>query len=78
MPGQGQSPGANTRAVESLLAFWADSGVEACFEDTPVDRIAEVVRPIRAAAVASAPANGRPAPDVSAAVASAQAAAAAA
>ena len=73
MPGQGQSPGANKRAVESLLAFWADSGVEACFEDAPVDRIAEVVRPIRAAASASAPAN-----DVSAAVASAQTAAAAA
>ena len=35
------------RAVESLLAFWAEAGVDACFEDSPVDRIAERVRPIR-------------------------------
>jgi uracil-DNA glycosylase family 4 len=81
MPGQGQSPGADPRAVESLLAFWADSGVEACFEDAPVDRIAEKVRPIRAPAPspAAGPAMGRAAgPDVSAAVAQAREAAAAA
>ena len=81
MPGQGQSPGADTRAVESLLAFWADSGVEACFEDAPVDRIAEKVRPIRSLApsLAASPAQARFAgPDVSAAVAQARAAAAAA
>ena len=24
--------------VESLLAFWRDAGVDACFEDAPVDR----------------------------------------
>jgi len=26
------------RAIESLLAFWRDAGVEGSFEDTPVDR----------------------------------------
>lgn len=28
----------NTAAAESLLAFWRDAGVDACFEDAPVDR----------------------------------------
>jgi DNA polymerase len=68
------------RAAESLLAFWADAGVEACFEDAPVDRIAEKVRSIRAAQAplpAPAPAGRAPA-EASAAVASAREAAAAA
>jgi DNA polymerase len=60
------------RAAESLLAFWADAGVEACYEDAPVDRIAETVRAIRApAAAAPPPARGAGqavGPDVSAAV----------
>jgi DNA polymerase len=33
------------RAIESLMAFWADAGVDALFEDAPVDRIAERARP---------------------------------
>ena len=28
----------DTAAAESLLAFWRDAGVDACFEDAPVDR----------------------------------------
>ena len=41
---------ADRRAVESLLAFWAEAGVDACFEDAPVDRMAERARPVRAPA----------------------------
>jgi DNA polymerase len=71
--------------AESLLAFWADAGVDAMLLDEPVDRIAAgkiapPVAPARKAAATPAPA-GRPAagqPDISAAVAQAQALAAAA
>lgn len=42
-------------AAESLLAFWADAGVDACFEDAPVDRT--YVAPIALKAVARATAN---------------------
>ena len=42
-------------AAESLLAFWADAGVDACFEDAPVDRT--YVAPIVLKAVARATAN---------------------
>lgn len=81
MPGQGQSPAIDPRAIESLLAFWAESGVEACFEDAPVDRIAEQPKPVKAPSAAPAPVGVRapgagPGPDVSGAVAQAQAAAA--
>jgi uracil-DNA glycosylase len=38
-----------TAAAESLLAFWAAAGVDVCYLDSPVDRIAEPVRPIRPA-----------------------------
>ncbi len=31
---------ADPRAVESLLAFWAGAGVEACYAEAPVDRMA--------------------------------------
>ena len=74
--------GIDPRAVESLLAFWADAGVDAAFEDAPVDRLAERVRPMRVPAPAPAPSPARsPAapslsPDVSAAVADARALAA--
>jgi DNA polymerase len=63
------------RAAESLLGFWAEAGVEVCFEDAPVDRIAERARPIRAPAPTPlhAPAARAPAgPDVSAAIAEAR------
>lgn len=46
------APASDSRAVEALMGFWADAGVDACFEDAPVDRL----RPIApAAAVASRP-----------------------
>lgn len=32
------TPQTDPRAIESLLAFWRDAGVEALFEDSPVDR----------------------------------------
>ena len=76
----------DTALAESLLAFWADAGVDGMLLDEPVDRIAagKVMSPPRpasptlVAAQASAP-SGRvsaPMPDVSGAVAQAQAAAA--
>ena len=60
------------RAVESLLAFWADAGVDACFEDETVDRIAERVRPIRATAAPAIVAQAPVGPDISGAVADAR------
>ncbi|MDR3510161.1 MAG: hypothetical protein P4L73_00870, partial [Caulobacteraceae bacterium] len=49
--------GLDSRAAESLLAFWADAGVDACFEDQPVNRIAERPRPAPRAQHAPAPAR---------------------
>jgi uracil-DNA glycosylase len=43
------APAADSRAVEALMAFWAEAGVDACFEDAPVDRL----RPISPAAAAA-------------------------
>jgi DNA polymerase len=73
-------------ALESLLAFWADAGVDAMLLDEPVDRIAAgriappqpAVRPVAAPPTAKATATSTPRPDVSDAVAQARAAAAAA
>jgi uracil-DNA glycosylase family 4 len=81
MPGQGQTPDIDPRAIESLLGFWADSGVEACFEDAPVDRVAERPKPVKAPPPVPAPIGVRApiagaGPDVSGAVAQARAAAA--
>lgn len=45
-------------AAESLLAFWRDAGVEACYEDAPVDRT--YVPPLAAVAVAKATASVTP------------------
>jgi uracil-DNA glycosylase len=50
---------ADPRAVESLLAFWADAGVEAAFAEAPVDRMAAPVSP---PAFAAAPASRAPSP----------------
>ncbi|HEX4179172.1 MAG TPA: uracil-DNA glycosylase [Caulobacteraceae bacterium] len=83
MPGQGQSPNARSsaeaRALESFLAFWADAGVDAAFEDAPVDRLAERSRPARASAtvtpITQAPPLGTPAaagPDIAAPLAEAR------
>ncbi|MGZ6039012.1 MAG: uracil-DNA glycosylase, partial [Phenylobacterium sp.] len=77
------SPDAAT--AESLLAFWADAGVDAMLLDEPVDRIAagKIAPPApparKAAAAAPPPSPLRAAnqPDVSAAVAQAEALAAA-
>ena len=60
------------RAVESLLAFWTEAGVDACFEDAPVDRIAERVRPIRPAAAPAPLAQAASGPDLSGALAEAR------
>ena len=70
--------------AESLLAFWADAGVDAMLLDEPLDRIAAgriaPPKPVeRKVAAVAAPSPARPAqPDVSDAVAQARAAAAAA
>jgi uracil-DNA glycosylase family 4 len=72
-------PDASAAATaESLLAFWADAGVDAMLLDEPVDRIAagRIVppkAPERTIAAAPPPSPARPAqPDVSATVALAQ------
>ena len=72
------------RAAESLLAFWADAGVEASYADEPIDRLAEGAAMLRArrepppppVAVVATPAFGR-GPDLGAVVAEAKALAAA-
>jgi uracil-DNA glycosylase len=72
-------------AIESLLAFWADGGVDAMLLDAPVDRVAagQAVIPHAPARKPPPPAappprarSAAPATDVSAAVAEAQARAA--
>ncbi len=74
-------------ALESLLAFWAEAGVEASYTDAPVDRLAEGAArlaakakpPTRPAAVATARAGVlAPAADIGTAVAQAREMAAAA
>jgi uracil-DNA glycosylase family 4 len=44
-------------AIESLLSFWADAGVDTAFEDAPINRIAERASsaPLAARAKAAAP-----------------------
>ena len=76
-------PAAPSAIAESLLAFWADAGVDAMLLDDPVDRIAAgrvaPPRPAERKTPVAAPAPGRRAqPDVSAAVAQARDLAAAA
>src|ERR1700722_7403461 len=69
MSGQARSPTPMdppaSRALESLLGFWAEAGVDTAFADEPVDRLAERVRPppVQLRAPAQAPAT--PGPDVS-------------
>jgi uracil-DNA glycosylase family 4 len=61
----------DTAATESLLAFWRDAGVDACFEEAPVDRTH--VQPLPALkAVARATAAVTPVVDVSDALAQAR------
>ncbi|QUD88612.1 uracil-DNA glycosylase [Phenylobacterium montanum] len=63
------------RAAESLLAFWAEAGVDQAYADEPVDRLAEALRP-RLATPAHAPAPAAPAaapaPDIAEAIADAR------
>lgn len=49
-------PSLDTAAAESLLAFWRDAGVDACFEDAPVDRT-HIAPPPAVKAVARATAS---------------------
>jgi DNA polymerase len=69
------------RAVESLLAFWADAGVDAMLLDAPIDRVeaGKIVpppRPVPTLAPAPVLRPGVGQPDVSGAVAEARARAA--
>ncbi len=41
-------------AIESLLAFWRDAGVDACYEDAAVDRTIVIAPAVRAVAKATA------------------------
>jgi DNA polymerase len=88
MRGQGQSQigarGLSSRGLESLMAYWADAGVDTAYEDAPVNRLAEPVRAPRPAPQAAAKVERAAAaapqivqgPDISAAVAEARALAA--
>ncbi|HEY1752092.1 MAG TPA: uracil-DNA glycosylase [Caulobacteraceae bacterium] len=54
---------ADPRAVESLLAFWVEAGVDVCYADAPVDRMAaglEALKPRAAPAPPVQPAAPRP------------------
>jgi DNA polymerase len=73
MGGQGQSPAtAEDRALESLMAFWAEAGVDALYADEPVNRLAETARPNRPEPAAPTPirpaAIAKAGPDLSAAL----------
>jgi uracil-DNA glycosylase family 4 len=77
------SPAPHDPALESLLAFWADGGVDALLLDAPLDRIeaGKIAPPTPSRPAISAPpaARARPSePDIGAALAQARAAAAAA
>ena len=61
----------DTASAESLLAFWRDAGVDACFGDAPVDRT-HVEPPPAVKAVARATAAVTPVVDASDAVAEAR------
>jgi DNA polymerase len=74
---------ADTRAIESLLAFWSQAGADGCFSDAPVDRLAEraptTPRPTtRALPTAPAVAARSAAPDLAGTIEQARALAAAA
>ena len=69
----------DTRALESLLAFWTDSGAEGAFLDAPVDRVAEGQKPpprpaapVRAPGAARAPSAQPVAPEAAEAAADAR------
>ena len=61
----------DTASAESLLAFWRDAGVDACFGDAPVDRT-HVEPPPAVKAVAKAVAAVTPVVDASSAISEAR------
>jgi DNA polymerase len=65
------------RAVESLLAFWAEAGVDSAYADKAVDRLSEVLRPRAPVTpptlvVTSAPTAVATTPDIAGAIADAR------
>ena len=76
-------PAVAARNAESLLAFWAEAGVEASYADEAIDRLAEGEARLKAKAPVMPAAPARPAastargPDIGTALAEARAAAAA-
>ncbi len=80
MGGQGHSGhNRDTKAAESLLAFWAAAGVDAAHGDVPVNRLLQRERPKATVTPISGPVKvTAPTPDIAAAVEEAQALAAAA
>jgi uracil-DNA glycosylase family 4 len=80
------TPALDRRAAESLLAFWADAGVEALYAEAPIDRLAEGAERLKAKPRPAPPPPtpiraGRPGPatpEIGAALAQAQEMAAAA
>jgi uracil-DNA glycosylase len=73
------TPSASHAAAESLLAFWAQAGVDVCLEDQPVDRTVRPARPERPARPTPvARTDPQLTPDIASAMASAQTLAAAA
>ena len=80
MVGQGHSGQlAQTKGVESLLAFWAQAGVDVSLGDTPVNRLLQPERPkpaTTATPIAGPVRVGAPVPNVDSAIAEAQALAA--
>jgi uracil-DNA glycosylase len=64
---------ADHRAIESLLGFWAEAGIDAVVLDAPIDRLAERPRTApQRVAPAAAKAPAAVAPDVSSAIADAR------
>lgn len=78
------NPASRDPVAESLLAFWAEAGVDAMLLDAPIDRIEAgkfvAPRPVEKKPLAAPPPVARPgvAPDIGAAMAQARALAAAA
>ncbi|HUO21839.1 MAG TPA: uracil-DNA glycosylase [Caulobacteraceae bacterium] len=52
----------DTRAIESLLAFWSQAGADVCFSEVPVDRLAARAQSPRPAQPTLAPPAPAPAP----------------
>ena len=70
-----------SRALESLLAFWSEAGVETCVLDAPVDRTTPLAPPPKPAVLVQPQPGARPAaatPELGAALEEARARAAAA